>query len=554
MSLSVLRRYFRPYIPSRQKCSISGSIIPAGGTGGFDLTFLGTSSQGGARRYPSCLALRLRGASSSQVWLFDAGEGATAQLQRSNMRMSLVRNIFITHLHGDHLYGLPGLVMCILGRKDDNSNTRMSNCTGDDHSQLTSAESRLNIYGPQGIRSFLRIALGVSNFRVPRNDLLHIHELVWPDLCGIASQQKRHHSARPYWRCPTRKLPFEGEGSVIEPRLIEDGVWTYDVIANSCDGRNIEGSPASVMAAPVLHTIPTYAYSVTESVAPMRFNKAKLGLLGVPSDGRAEVRQLFNNWLSGEHGFWRGREIGVDEVLQDGRCARRLCVIGDTQDASMAAHIAQDVDVLVHEATNLAAQTELARMRGHSSTLGATKFAKRVRANRLILNHTSVAYSERKICSMEMEARAMFGSKKVFVARDLSVFSVPTKDEDNEGFVFRRFVGFADSLEYRGSNGSSPFGEDFDVDDEDDRMEGDIEGDEWTEDRGGKAEQETKRDVGGNSDVIKDLGSCQSETTEDSGSRMGVDGLDDCDSDMKIESCGIGEHCGKMAVVAMAKS
>lgn len=478
MSVSLLRHCFRSYVPSRHKCSISGSIIQAGGTGGFDLTFLGTSSQGGARRYPSCLALRLRGASSSQVWLFDAGEGATAQLQRSNMRMSLVRNIFITHLHGDHLYGLPGLIMCILGRKDDNSNGRASTCATDDPLQLAHAESGLNVYGPQGIRSFLRIALGVSSFRVPRNDLLHIHELVWPDLCGIPSQQKRHHLARPYWRCPIRKLPFEGEGSVIEPRLIGDGVWTYDVIANCNDGRNPVGSPASVVAAPVLHTIPTFAYSVTENVAPMRFDKAKLGLLGVPSDGRAEVRQLFNNWLSGDHGFWRGREIGVEEVLQDGRCARRLCVVGDTHDASMATHIAQDVDVLVHEATNVAAQTDLARTRGHSSTLGATKFAKRVRANRLILNHTSVAYSERKIRSMEMEARAMFGSRKVFVARDLSVFSVPTKDEDQEDFVFRRFVGYADSLEYRGSNGVSPFIEDFSVDNEDDRMEGNVEDDE----------------------------------------------------------------------------
>lgn len=493
MSTLMLRQSFRPFIPARRKCSISESIIPAGGTGGFDLTFLGTSSQGGARRYPSCLALRLRGTSSSQVWLFDAGEGATAQLQRSNMRMGLVRNIFITHLHGDHLYGLPGLVMCILGRKDSPKSPVSSNADNSTSVQYMPEHSSLNVYGPQGVRSFLRTALGVSNFRAPRKGSLHIHELLWPDLCGAPSQQKRHRLARPYWRCPVRRLPFEGEGSVIKPNLVDGQAWTYNVIPELCDNGSLAKAPASVVAAPVLHTVPTFAYGVTENVAPRRFDKIKLGLLGVPSDGRAEVRQLFSNWLSGEQGFWNGREIGVHEVLQDGRCARRLCVVGDTHDASMAAHIAQDVDVLVHEATNLAAQAELARTRGHSSTLEATKFAKRVRAKRLILNHTSVAYSERKIRTMESEARAMFGSRKAFVARDLSVFSVPTKDEDGDEYVFRRFVGFADSLEYRGNDGSSPFTRDYDIEDEDDRTEGSVEGD-VEED----AEEDVEEDVEGN--------------------------------------------------------
>lgn len=479
----------RHFIPARFKCSISGNIIPAGGTGGFDLTFLGTSSQGGARRYPSCLALRLRGSSSSQVWLFDAGEGATAQLQRSNMRMSLVRNIFITHLHGDHLYGLPGLVMCILGRRDDTPAVRasaanpVSNPVSPCDPPFLHQDDGLHIYGPQGVRAFLRTALGVSSFRVPNDSNLHIHELAWPQGCGAPSQQKRHRSTRPYWRCPVRKLPFEGDGSDIDPRLVDEGVWTYDILSDRSNGGQMYNWPANVVAAPVLHTVPTFAYGVTEVVAARRFDKEKLGLLGVPSDGRAEVRELFTSWLSGEHGLWQGRQIGVDEVLQEGRDARRLCVIGDTHDASMASHICQDVDVLVHEATNVAAQTELARMRGHSSTLGATGFAKRVRAKRLILNHASVAYSERKIRAMEVEARAMFGSRKVFVARDLSVFSVPTEDEDGDDYVFRRFVGFADSIEYRGKDGSSPFTEDFMVDDEDDRIDGAVEGDDdWIDD------------------------------------------------------------------------
>ena len=442
-------------LQTRPKCTFISAPLTPSGTGGFELTFLGTSSQGGARRYPSCMAMRLRGYASSEVWLFDAGEGAMAQLQRSNMRVGLVRNIFITHLHGDHLYGLPGLVMSILGRRD---------------AELKNAEDlTLNVYGPQGIRSFLRMALGVAGFRIKGKGVLQINELVWPELFGGGGQQYRHRLSSAYWKCSVRRLGFENGGRDIEARIGDNGEYTYDLSGTEEEQEDGGDSrwrsarrPASVVAAPVAHTIPTFAFAVTENVVTRRFNKSKLMELGIPTDGREEVRQLFHEWLGDGTGIWKGQEIRADDVMHAGRQPRRICVVGDTYDAGGAGHIAHGVDVLVHEATTVAAQTDVAIARGHSSTVGATAFAKRIAAKRLILNHTSVAYSERKIRAMEMEARGMFGTDRVFVARDLSVFSVPTCEEDGNDFVFRRFAGFADSLEFRES-GQSPFSGDFDV-------------------------------------------------------------------------------------------
>ncbi|MFC6347855.1 ribonuclease Z [Vagococcus carniphilus] len=111
----------------------------------MEIQFLGTGAGVPSKqRNVTSIALKLLDERNA-VWLFDCGEGTQQQILNTNLRPRKIEKIFITHLHGDHIFGLPGLLSS---------------------RSFQGGESPLEIYGPKGIKSFVLTSLKVSESHV----------------------------------------------------------------------------------------------------------------------------------------------------------------------------------------------------------------------------------------------------------------------------------------------------------------------------------------------------------------------------------------------------
>ncbi|AUJ32400.1 MAG: ribonuclease Z [Liquorilactobacillus nagelii] len=113
----------------------------------MELEFLGTGAGSPAKsRNVSSVALKLL-EEINEIWLFDVGEGTQHQILRTTIKPRKISKIFITHLHGDHLFGLPGFL-----------SSRSF--------QGAQKNEPLVIFGPRGIADFVKTSMRVSQSKL----------------------------------------------------------------------------------------------------------------------------------------------------------------------------------------------------------------------------------------------------------------------------------------------------------------------------------------------------------------------------------------------------
>jgi len=91
---------------------------------------------------------------NNHIFLIDCGEGTQVQLRQQKIKFARVKHIFISHLHGDHYFGLIGLISTF---------------------RLLKREADLHVYGPKGIKEVITLQLKLSDSWTNYN--LYFHEL-----------------------------------------------------------------------------------------------------------------------------------------------------------------------------------------------------------------------------------------------------------------------------------------------------------------------------------------------------------------------------------------
>ncbi|ORX55741.1 hypothetical protein DM01DRAFT_1335133 [Hesseltinella vesiculosa] len=353
------------------------------------------------------MALRVNG----DIWLFDCGEATQHQFQKSQLKMGRITKIFITHMHGDHCFGL-GPLLCSTGTN-----------TGGDSADPSYACPPLEIYGPSRLRQWLRTTMKSTYTTLERT--YRVHEILFPDDPEDANEQLY-----------SQELPGENL------RLTS----TNDLpLAVQLD----IGAGFKVTATPIKHSIPSIGFVIQEpdilgtidiaAIRPVLLRNADALL----AQGIKQPLSLLGKL----------QRSGQPIDLPDGTRieppskvpGRQVVILGDTCDPSNIASFCSQPQLLVHEATNAltsmdagSVTEELVEERciahGHSTPQMAGAFAKRLGAHTLILTHFSSRYkgdeSPESLSVMEEVRQLALGTfgqdkdKHLHCARDFYEFQI----------------------------------------------------------------------------------------------------------------------------------
>ncbi|MGO3732723.1 MAG: ribonuclease Z [Vagococcus sp.] len=306
----------------------------------MDIQFLGTGAGVPSKqRNVTSIALKLLDERNA-VWLFDCGEGSQQQILHTAIRPRKIEKIFITHLHGDHIFGLPGLI------------SSRSFQGGDD---------TLEIYGPKGIKDFVRTSLRVSETHL---------------------------------KYPLKFIEIEQPGLIFQDK-------TFSVYCEELD-----------------HRIKCYGYRVEEADYTGELQVEKLKELGIPAG------PIYKKIKDGEIvELPDGRVINGQDFIGASRKGRTVTILGDTRLHPNSLLLAQDADVLVHESTFNQNESQMAKSYYHSTTTQAASIAKKANVKQLLLTHISARYLGKALYDLEKEAQHVFKASKI--VKDFDIITVP---------------------------------------------------------------------------------------------------------------------------------
>ena len=294
----------------------------------LELTFLGTAAAVPSRdRTMSSVAIR----NGPSVILFDCAEGTQRQLMLSPMSFMKVDAIFITHMHGDHMLGLPGLLQTM---------------------GMTGRKNGLLLCGPEGFSRSISMMM---------------------EAC--------------------------------------EGELEYELdIREVAPGDVVELNSARVEVFATEHGVPSVGYLYRENDRPGRLDRDKAVSLGLTPGPD------FSRITSGE----TVKGVRPEEVVGPRRRGMCIAYTGDTLPLDSIAEACSGADILIHEATYCADESELAQKNLHSTCVEAAETARKANVRCLVLTHISNRYNTDD--AMLSQSRSVFS--ETYVAKDMDTYEI----------------------------------------------------------------------------------------------------------------------------------
>lgn len=420
----------------------------------FSVVFLGTGSGiPNTRRMCSCTYLRL----GSQSYMFDAGESASTQSLISDcVVLTDIKKIFITHLHADHILGLPGLLLSIhyhtknkKARKKKKKHSRGKTVKNDNNTTL-------EIYGPPGLYNFIITNLSFTSANLDPSFKVMVYELIGGGATTMTSYRNEKRNFINNFKFPKQ---FLWQNNILHryKTCSDDGTWTlHDAKEEKLTEEQIVTShrnsvrkdPVKIYASEIYHvpSMQTFGYVIQEYDPLPTLNHERASALGITN---VKKYQLLKQGFSVLDDVEKKRLIHPSQVLDKNKKnfkSRKLAVLGDTCSATpQMAKLCRNADIVVHEATLSERDLPKSINRGHSTPSMAGRFADSVDATLLILNHQGGAYrrshdhfnrdtyeeddeydKKKKSSNIINDAQAVIqGNTKVLCAYDFMEIQVP---------------------------------------------------------------------------------------------------------------------------------
>ncbi len=320
----------------------------------LELIILGSSAAiPTKKRNLSSVALRHK----NHIILFDCGEDLQRRFIEAGLKFNKPLKILISHFHGDHVIGLPGLLF------------RFS---------LTDRSAPLTILGPPNLFLYLylhRKILGLkANYPITIVEIDHDNKVL-TEYEGLDSED------------PVNKIELK-DNIINEAKRY---YLKYDLVN---------------------HSVLTYAFSFVEKPRYGRFNPKVARELGIPES------RLWKKLQAGENIEFNGMNIDpVNEgIVGPERPGRKITYSADTAPCEALIELGKDSDIVIHEATFSERLAETAEERKHSTSVDAANDALKMNAKQLVLTHISSRYQEDALKLLE-EAKQIFPN--TILAEDL---------------------------------------------------------------------------------------------------------------------------------------